>query len=57
MKHLFRKCLKCDRYTLKDRCPLCSSETVNPHPAKFTLDDKYLRYRISERYSMSENQK
>lgn len=43
---LLRKCTVCGRYTLKrERCPYCGGVTRIPHPAKFSPDDKYSRYR------------
>lgn len=50
MKPLFKKCLSCNLYTLKMQCPKCGAKTHNPHPAKFSPDDKYARYRIIDRY-------
>ena len=51
MRFLLRKCPKCYHYTLKERCPLCSEETVAAHPAKSSPDDKYIKYRLAERYN------
>jgi H/ACA ribonucleoprotein complex subunit 3 len=51
MKHLIRKCSVCDRYTLKCLCPKCNTATIDPHPAKYSPDDKYARYRIPDRYA------
>ena len=48
---LSRKCSKCYHYTLKEKCSKCSEETISAHPAKFSPDDKYMRYRLAERYS------
>ena len=45
MKFLIRKCPKDGRYTLKDQCPMCGTTTVSPHPAPFSPDDKYAKYR------------
>ncbi|MFQ5969295.1 MAG: RNA-protein complex protein Nop10 [Nitrososphaerales archaeon] len=50
MKPLLRKCTVCNLYTLKKACPKCGSQTYNPHPAKFSPDDKYARYRTIDRY-------
>jgi len=36
-----RKCLKCKKYTLKEKCPICNEPTVLAHPAKFSPDDRY----------------
>jgi len=45
MKWLMRKCTQCSRYTLKNTCPDCGGSTTIPHPAKFSPDDKYAKYR------------
>ena len=49
MRFQLRKCTKCKKYTLKDACKECDDKTVSVHPAKFSPDDKYLRYRIAEK--------
>jgi H/ACA ribonucleoprotein complex subunit 3 len=46
MVWLLKRCTKCGEYTLKDKCPKCEGKTISPHPAKFSLDDKHLRYKI-----------
>jgi len=51
MHFQLRKCVSCNHYTLKDKCPKCNEETISVHPAKFSPDDKYMRYRLAERYS------
>lgn len=43
MKHIF-KCAACVKYTMKVMCD-CGTETINPKPLKFSLDDKFSRYR------------
>ncbi len=46
MVWLARKCTECKRYTLrKDRCPYCGGIVRIPHPAKFSPDDKYAKYK------------
>lgn len=50
VKFQLRKCRGCGRYTLKGECPECGGETRSAHPAKFSPDDKYMRYRLAERY-------
>jgi len=50
MKFQMRKCDNCKRYTLKDKCPKCGGNTSSVHPGKYSPDDKYARYRISDRY-------
>ncbi|MGI0079194.1 MAG: nucleolar RNA-binding Nop10p family protein [Nitrososphaerales archaeon] len=56
MNRLLRKCKECGTYTLHQNCQKCgSTNTVNPHPAKFSMDDKYLRYRMPERYAETDS--
>ncbi|MFB6088644.1 MAG: RNA-protein complex protein Nop10 [Candidatus Aenigmatarchaeota archaeon] len=40
-----RKCYNCDKYTLAETCPECGEETKNPHPPKFSPEDKHGKYR------------
>lgn len=40
-----RRC-PCDRtYTLQEKCPACGRPTVSAHPARFSPDDRYGKYR------------
>jgi H/ACA ribonucleoprotein complex subunit 3 len=49
-KFLLRRCTVCGRYTLRtDSCPSCGGVLKIPHPAKFSPDDRYLRYRLMAR--------
>jgi H/ACA ribonucleoprotein complex subunit 3 len=50
MKHLIRKCTACGGYTLASKCPKCGAQSLDPHPPKYSPDDKYVRYRVAERY-------
>ncbi len=50
MRYRIRKCVKCYRYTLKERCPVCGSETIFPHPARFSPEDRYVEYRVRALY-------
>lgn len=46
MGWLLRKCAKCGKYTLnKEKCPYCGGNVKIPHPAKFSPDDKYVKYK------------
>ena len=45
MKNLLMVCSGCDRYTLKERCSLCGNKTTVAHPARYSPDDRYARYR------------
>jgi H/ACA ribonucleoprotein complex subunit 3 len=48
LKGMIRKCTVCGEYTLHvDTCPRCGGALRNPHPAKFSPDDKYSRYRLA----------
>gem|GEM_PF-563728 len=40
-----KKCKSCGVYTFKEECPECKGKTVNPHPAKFSPEDPYGKYR------------
>lgn len=46
-----RRCAACGRYTLKRECPECGGDTRPAHPARYSPDDKYARYRLAERYA------
>lgn len=45
MKNQIFYCKSCDHFTLKDKCPKCNKKTINPKPAKYSLDDKWGKYR------------
>jgi len=46
MVWLLRKCESCKRYTLnREKCPVCDGLVHVSHPAKFSPDDKYAKYR------------
>ncbi len=55
MKHKIRKCKTCQKYTLKEICPICKIETNDPHPPKFSLEDKYIRYRVIDAHKKQAN--
>ncbi|AIJ05598.1 RNA-binding protein Nop10p [Methanocaldococcus bathoardescens] len=40
-----KKCPKCGTYTLKDICPKCGEKTAIPKPPKFSLEDRWGKYR------------
>lgn len=39
------KCIKCSTYTLNQKCPKCGEKAITPKPAKFSIEDKYGRFR------------
>jgi len=46
MVWLLRKCGQCSKYTLSvEKCPYCGGMVRVPHPAKFSPQDKYAKYR------------
>ena len=45
MKKEILKCTKCSTYTLKNFCPSCNSKTLSPKPAKFSIEDRWGKYR------------
>ncbi|MCW4017488.1 MAG: RNA-protein complex protein Nop10 [Candidatus Bathyarchaeota archaeon] len=48
MVWLLRKCEKCGNYTLQTEvCLRCGGKVHIPHPAKFSPEDKYLKYRLA----------
>jgi H/ACA ribonucleoprotein complex subunit 3 len=50
MVWLLRKCEVCARYTLNvEKCPYCGGTVRVPHPAKFSPQDKYAKYRRAMR--------
>ena len=50
MRFQLRRCPECAAYTMKEACPKCDAPTALAHPAKFSPDDKYSRYRLAARY-------
>ena len=44
---MIKKCPSCGTYTLKEKCTKDGTETISPHPPKFSLekDTKYGKYR------------
>ncbi|MBI4010028.1 MAG: nucleolar RNA-binding Nop10p family protein [Candidatus Aenigmarchaeota archaeon] len=50
-----RKCVGCDLYTFKMKCSKCNGETSNPHPPRYSPEDKYghLRRKFIEEFKIS----
>ena len=54
MVWLLRKCEQCGAYTLSvEKCPRCGGRVRVPHPAKFSPQDKYARYRRALRVEVA----
>lgn len=55
MVWLLRKCVQCHKYTLnQEKCPHCGGKVLIPHPAKFSPQDKYAKYRGAMRVEEAE---
>ncbi|MAG45780.1 MAG: ribosome biogenesis protein [Nanoarchaeota archaeon] len=39
------RCSHCNLYTLEKTCPKCKKPTLEPKPAKFSVKDKFGKYR------------
>ena len=42
---IMRFCSSCQRYSLKGACPGCGASTRSPHPARFSPQDRWAKYR------------
>ncbi|HZY92677.1 MAG TPA: RNA-protein complex protein Nop10 [Thermoplasmata archaeon] len=42
---LLRVCRACHRYTFASNCPSCRGATRTPHPARYSPQDRWGRYR------------
>lgn len=42
---LLRICRSCHRYTLSETCPVDQGDTRTPHPARFSPQDRWGKYR------------
>lgn len=38
-------CRACGRYALHAVCPECGAKTASPHPARFSPEDRFGKYR------------
>jgi len=50
LKGLMLKCVQCGRYTLSEICPGCGGKASTVHPARYSPDDRYARYRSPRAY-------
>jgi len=58
MVWLLRKCGQCSKYTLnQEKCPYCGGKVRIPHPAKFSPQDKYAKYRRAMKMEVMEQGK
>jgi H/ACA ribonucleoprotein complex subunit 3 len=42
---ILRRCPACGKYSLQASCPACGAATATPHPARFSPQDRWARYR------------
>jgi len=45
MKMKMRRCNSCNLYTIKDVCPNCNGDLNVIYPPKYSIEDKYGKYR------------
>ena len=45
MKFKMHKCSSCGIYTIQEKCPKCGGDLNVIFPAKFSIEDKYGKYR------------
>ena len=45
MKMKMHKCKKCNIYTIQDKCPKCGGNLNVIYPPKYSIEDKYGKYR------------
>ena len=45
MKKGILVCPKCSTYTLEQNCQKDNTKTISPKPAKFSIEDKYGKWR------------
>ena len=50
MRFQLRRCSGCCVYTMREMCPSCGADAPLAHPARFSPDDKYARYRLASKY-------
>jgi H/ACA ribonucleoprotein complex subunit 3 len=44
MTHI-RYCPHCQTYTMQQQCKRCTNQTISKHPARFSIQDHYGKYR------------
>ncbi|MHA2232272.1 MAG: nucleolar RNA-binding Nop10p family protein [Candidatus Hodarchaeales archaeon] len=45
MPKRLRKCSSCGQYSLKTLCGICGNQTKISHPPRYSIQDKYARFR------------
>jgi len=55
MPRIILKCTECRKYTLKNNCD-CGGKTIDPRPAKYSIEDKWGRWRRISKKEMIKNE-
>lgn len=50
------KCMRCKIYTLKEKCPKCEGDTAYAIPPKFSIEDRYGKYRRMMKRQVRDNE-
>jgi H/ACA ribonucleoprotein complex subunit 3 len=45
MKFKMKKCKSCGIYTMENKCPKCNGDLNVIYPPKYSIEDKYGKYR------------
>jgi H/ACA ribonucleoprotein complex subunit 3 len=45
MKMKMHKCCSCNEYTISETCPHCGGKIKVVYPPKYSIEDKYGKYR------------
>jgi rRNA maturation protein Nop10 len=49
MTKYLQKCKECNKYGLfnsESKCKYCGGQLINPQPPKFSMTDKFAKYRL-----------
>lgn len=58
MVRLLKKCTRCNTYTMNPQvCPQCGGPVASANPARFSIEDRYGRYRRAMKQALSEQHK
>ena len=55
MKTEILRCPQCKTYTIQSACPQCKEKSLSPKPAKFSIEDKWGKYRRMAKQSAEQS--
>ena len=55
MKMKMHKCSSCNEYTISETCPYCGGKLKVVFPPKYSIEDKYGKYRRKLKEEMLKN--